>query len=62
MTHKTGPRRRLVSLLTRDIEAVVAGSGCTVTEASIAMHEVELKLIRRALAPLEKDCPTCPKD
>lgn len=71
MTHKTGPRAKIVRALEREIVAAIRHSGATVSEAAAAMaevqsmqfaamQEIQMRLIREMLAPFEDEtCPTC---
>ena len=80
MTHVTGPRQQKVLALARRIwtadgariRAIIAESGCTISEAQRALHEANMmaqealhdatmSLLTGALRPLEPfTCPTCP--
>ncbi len=54
MTHNTGPRLKIVASMVRDIERVLAESGGMVSEAFVALHEVELGMLRKVLDQLDE--------
>lgn len=62
MTHITGPRKLKVDGLARVMLIAIGRSGCTISEAFEALHEVGMALLKAALRPFEKyTCPTCPE-
>lgn len=63
MTHITGLRKELVTILTEEFTRAIRTSGCTISEAQQALHEADVALLKAALRPLERfNCPTCPTE